>query len=124
MSTWLHASDLGRIESHDSDRGRFVWSILGHYLDFYYGRHFRVGCPLHDPAAARIAVDPTLATYLEAPVRVELSSSVTRGMLLVDRRAFAEVEPGQHRVRIATGIDRDRVVGRFMEGLLGEPFTR
>jgi purine nucleosidase len=122
MSTWLLAEDVLRIQSHHSDRGRFVASVLQHYLDFYLGRHRKIGCPLHDPTAARIAVDASLAGYTEVPVRVERTSHVTRGMLLVDRRAFSSVSPGQRPVSIATSIDRDRVVGRFMDGLLGDPF--
>jgi purine nucleosidase len=123
MATWLEPSDLLRIQEHASERGHFVWSVLQHYLDFYRGRYHRIGCPLHDPCAARIAVDPTLANYLETPVRVELNSTVNRGMLVVDRRAFAPPSPDQPAVRIATGIDRDKVVGRFLNALLGDPLT-
>lgn len=119
METWLEPADLARIDGHGSERTRFVWSVLQHYLGFYWERHGRRGCPLHDPTAARIAVDPTLATYLDAPVRVELNSTVNRGMLIVDRRPFAVPAPEQPSVRIATGIDRDRLVGPFLAGLLG-----
>ncbi|MHB1534299.1 MAG: nucleoside hydrolase [Acidimicrobiales bacterium] len=123
MDTWLEPTDLARIQTNGSERARFVWSLLQDYLDFYRRRHHRTGCPLHDPCAARIAVDPTLATYLEMPVRVELNSTINRGMLSVDRRTFLPRGINQTRVRIATGIDRDRVVDRFLAGLLGESLT-
>jgi purine nucleosidase len=96
-----------------------VWSALQHYLRFYRDRHGATGCPLHDPTAARLAVDPGLAGYVELPVRVELSSTVNRGMLVADRRPSAP-PVGHPAVRIATRVERDRVVGRFLDGLLGE----
>lgn len=121
MQTWLGPEDLDRIAASRSARGRFVWSILQGYLDAYRERHGRLGCPLHDPTAARIAVDPALADHLDAPVRVELQSARSRGMLVVDRRPFAPRDPDARPVRIAMGADRNAVVRRFLAGMLGEP---
>jgi purine nucleosidase len=121
MQTWLEAEDLERIEGSRSATGRFAWSILQHYVGYYSERHGRRGCALHDPCAARIAVDPTVARFLRAPVSVELRSEATRGMLIVDRRAFAVPPPGQPVVSIAVEVDRDRVVGPVVAGLLGGP---
>lgn len=121
MATWLEEPDLERIRTDASPRARFVWAALQHYLDFYRDRHDRPGCPLHDPTAARLAVEPDLATYLEIPVRVELHSGVNRGMMIVDRRSYTTAQPGQPLVRIATAVERDRVVDRFVAGLLGRP---
>jgi len=115
MSTWLDEKDLDRIESSETEAGRFAWRILRHYLDFYRSRHGRTGCPLHDPSAALVAVEPDLATWTEAAVDVEIRSDQKRGMLLLDRDA------GEALVRIVTALDRDRLVATFLEGLLTQP---
>jgi purine nucleosidase len=116
MSVRLEPADLRRIADHGSPRGRFVWSALQHYLGFYREHHGADGCPLHDPTAARLAVDPGLAAYDDLPVRVDLSPTVNRGMLIAVRQPSAPTA-----MRIATRVDRDGVVGRFLAGLLGEP---
>ncbi|PKW13324.1 nucleoside hydrolase [Saccharopolyspora spinosa] len=117
MRTWLDESDVHRIAAAPGPKAEFAHSILRHYLKFYRGRHARPGCPLHDPSAAVLAVRPDLASCEEVPVRVELRGEQTRGMLVVDRREFAE-----HNVPlidVATEIDRDGLVAEFLAGLLG-----
>lgn len=117
MQVWLEGGDLDRIRDHASTAAEFVWSILTGYLRHYRERYGRIGCPLHDPTAACLAVDPGLATYVEVPVRVELDSRVKRGMLVVDRRPGAVVDPGPP-VRVAVGVDSGLVVSRVLAGLL------
>jgi purine nucleosidase len=126
MATWLEPSDLARIEASDTAAGRFAWRIMAHYLDFYLGRHGRPGCPVHDPSAAILAVDPGLASWIDVPVEVELQSDRNRGMLLVDRRPFAAAERTEDLplVRVVTEVDRDRLVSRFLDGLLTDPIPR
>ncbi|MGK9169814.1 nucleoside hydrolase [Inquilinus limosus] len=119
MTAWLGEAELARIAADPRPRGRFAWSILQHYVGFYHGWYGIRGCALHDPTAAMLAVDPGLADYADWPVRVELSGSLTRGMTLADRRALAEpAAAGRPSVRVAMRIDRDRVVGGFLDGLL------
>jgi purine nucleosidase len=123
MATWLEPADLDRIQGSDTAAGRFAWRILPHYLAFYFERHGRPGCPLHDPTAAILAVDPGLASWIEMPVEVELRSDRCRGMLLVDRRPFAAAGRAAELplVRVVTELDRDRLVARFLDGLLTDP---
>jgi len=126
METWLEQEDLDRIQASDTGAGRFSWRILQHYLSFYFDHHGRPGCPVHDPCAAILAVDPGLASWKEVPVEVELRSDRCRGMLLVDRRKFAASEraPDLPLVRVVDEIDRDRLVSRFLDGLLTDPIPR
>ena len=123
MPTWMGPDHLARIESSDTAAGRFCWRILQHYLAFYASRHSRPGCPLHDPSAALVALDPTLASWFEATVDVELRSPSNRGMLIVDRREFAAEHraPGQPTVKIVTALDTDRLLSKFLDGLLAGP---
>jgi purine nucleosidase len=126
MATWLEEPELQRIGADQTASGRFAWRILQHYLGFYFDRHGRRGCPVHDPCAALVALDPSLATsWIGTPVGVELRSPDTRGMLLVDRRAFAAAErdPDLPPVRVVTDLDRSRLVSTLLEGLLTDPIS-
>lgn len=116
MTTWLEDEDLDRLAAATSARGRFCWAMLQHYLDGYLERHGRRSCPLHDPSAAFLAVHPEAATYLRAPVTVELRSELTRGALVIDRRAG--VAPSRPPVACAMTIDRDRLVAGVLEALV------
>jgi purine nucleosidase len=120
MTTWLGQDQLDRIARADTVRARFVWSILQHYLDFYFERHGRRGCPLHDPSAASIALHPELASYLRAPVSVELRSDQNRGMLIVERREYIVAAMGADAamVDLAMDVDRDRLIGELLDALL------
>lgn len=118
MRTWLEEGDLARLAASDAPAARFVSAVLPHYVQFYRGRHGRPGCPMHDPTAARLALQPELARYVELPAGVELRSPTTRGMLLLDRRPFASHPPDATPVRVAVEVDRDAVVARLVDGLV------
>lgn len=121
MSCWLEGAQLQRIAASTTEVGRFAWDVLQHYLAYYRRTHGREGVPLHDPAAAVVAVRPELASYTEVPVDVELRSERNRGMLIVDRRASAHPPEGAPPVRVASGVDSERLVRVFVDGLLGAP---
>ena len=126
MSAWLGPQELERIERSQTSAGRFCWDILQHYLQFYSSRHRRPGCPLHDPSAALVALDPSLVSgYISAPVDVELRSEINRGMLIVDRREFAAEgrEPRMPHVDIVTELENERLISTFLDGLLAGPRT-
>lgn len=116
MTTWLEEEHLERIATTDNERGRFAWSIMQHYLDFYFERHGRRSCPLHDPSAAFLALHPESATYLSAPVSVELRSEQNRGMLVTDRRGYVVLDAPF--VDLAMEVDSDLLIGEFLDGLL------
>jgi len=87
MMCRIGPSELERItRAPSSPAVDLVRGMLRQYLDFNLRDLGRVGFPLHDPAAAVIAVDAHIAEYVEAPVEVELHGSATRGMTCVDRR--------------------------------------
>jgi purine nucleosidase len=121
MRTWLDEPDLERIAACPHPTARFVSAALRHYVEFYRRRHGRLGCPLHDPTAAVLALAPDLARYVALAARVELRSDALRGTLVADRRPFAP-PPSRPALRLAVGIDRDAVVERFLGRLLaGRP---
>ncbi len=123
MATRLEEPELERIASSDTPQARFATAILRHYLGVYE-RSFggRRICPLHDPLAAGVAVDPGLVTRaLETPVHVTRDGA-TRGMTLVDRRPKymeAEGRPGPF-TRVALEVDSRRFVDDLV-GVLTRP---
>ncbi|WP_434451068.1 nucleoside hydrolase [Lentzea sp. E54] len=67
--------------------------ILGFYADFYGSFLGRTGFVPHDPLAAAILLDPTLATYREDRFAIELTGRYTRGKIVADQRFLAEGSP-------------------------------
>lgn len=122
----VEAAELERIAAATSTPGiDLVRGMLPQYLDFNLADLGRPGFPLHDPAAAVIALDPGAAAYDHAPIEVELTGSVTRGMTCVDRRPMAGQTAGQTTrppVRIAmrqVGSIADEFVRVAFEGSPG-----
>ncbi len=74
-----HPAEMRRIDAAPSSPAvDLVRAMLPQYLDFNLADLGVPGFPLHDPTAAVIALDPHVADYLEAPVRVELDGTLTR----------------------------------------------
>jgi purine nucleosidase len=119
MATWWTAEDVARIAAHGTPLTELLTRVLGHYLEFYRRQGGAGGCPLHDPTAAVVAVDPSVVTRaVTVPVGVELAAGATRGMLLVDRRPFAVPDPAAAVTEVVLAADRDRVTGQLLEVLL------
>lgn len=124
METRLEPDDLDRLGAATTPHGRLVAAILDHYVDVYARAFGRRTCPLHDPLAAGIALDPALVTgSLEAEVRVELLGG-TRGMTIVDRRPwYRPPAAAASIVHVATEVDSrrfvDDLVGRLVAPLPG-----
>lgn len=110
MQTWLAPADLDRLRASEAPAARFASRVLPHYLAFYRESAGRDGCPLHDETAARLAVEPDLATYEEGRAEVVLHDSEQRGRL--------RLTPGPGRVRVALAADRDAIVGPLVDRLV------
>ncbi|MGC8633762.1 MAG: nucleoside hydrolase [Candidatus Limnocylindrales bacterium] len=120
MVTRLEEPELAAIAAASTPQARFATAILQHYLGVYAksfgGRRI---CPLHDPLAAGIAVDPTLVTAaLDAEVHVSRGGD-TRGMTMIDRRPKymeAEGRSGPF-TRVALQVDSQRFVDDLVDRL-------
>lgn len=76
-----------RIRALDSTVARFVADLFDFYLDGYAATHFgERAAPLHDPCALLALTHPHLFGRQAAPISVETSGRLTRGMTVVDRR--------------------------------------
>jgi len=117
---WADASWLKRIADADTPAARFATSVLDAYVALYSSARGTVGCVLHDPLAAAIMVDESLATYEERQVMVELAGH-TRGATLLDERKFTISRGGipdqRPAVRIAATVDAATAMDRIHRAL-------
>ena len=83
----LEPSHLDRLRETSGDTAitRFVDAALQPYFAYYENAGFGARAPMHDPLAAVLAVDPSLAHEVTAAtVDVELQGRLTRGMTVAD----------------------------------------
>ncbi len=124
METRLEEPELEAIAAADTPQARFATAILQHYLGVY-ARSFggRRICPLHDPLAAGVAVEPSLVmSSADVEVLVARAEGPTRGMTMVDRRPKymeAEGRSGPF-TRVALRVDSRRFVDQLV-GVLTHP---
>jgi inosine-uridine nucleoside N-ribohydrolase len=103
--TLLHGADLERIGRADTPAARYVAAITPFYIDFYEKVLGFRACAMHSALTVAVVAQPSLITdSLHAPVRVELSGSLTRGMTVADRRTGRD-----------SGADREWLAGNLVE---------
>ena len=122
MQALLTPADLQAIRSAGSQRARFAAAILDHYISVYQQWLPGRTCPLHDPLALTLVLNPELATYRELPTLVELRGAQTRGTTVCDLRSDpAAVAPtpasGWRNVRYLDQLDVERFRALFVEGI-------
>lgn len=118
-STLLTPLAQRRLAASETPTGRLTWAMLQHYLDFSERIFGRRVCPIHDPLAAAVAIDPSYVTQsIQADVHVE-DWERTRGLTIVDRRGGRRPEePIDHaRVEVVLGVDSDRFVTDLVSAL-------
>jgi len=118
---WADDDWFQEMAAADTPATRFATAISGTYRQVYTAAFGRGGCELHDPMAAAIMLDPTLATYTEKQVVVDLAGH-GRGATLVDERPFTAdfggIHDGRPTVRIATTVDAKRAMEEVRQALL------
>ncbi len=123
MQALLTPPDLEAIRTATSARAQFAWAILDHYLDVYQQWLPGRTCPLHDPLALALVLNPELATYRSLSTQVELRGG-TRGTTVCDLRvdpANPKSDPaeGWRNVRFLDQLDVERFRALFLEGVIG-----
>ncbi|MFL1379429.1 nucleoside hydrolase [Nocardiopsis protaetiae] len=117
METVATGAWLEELRAVPGVRAARTSEFLDFYADFYKGIFGVRQCAMHDPLAAAVLVDPHLVTEaVEAPVRVELSGSLTRGMTVADLR----LSPGRDErrpTRIITAVAGEEFLGRMLDSL-------
>lgn len=97
--------------------------VLEDAMRFYFEFHFSQGegylAHLHDPLAAAAALDPDLLLTRAAPVAVELTGTLTRGMTIADWSGRWGREAN---ARVGIAVDPAVFFDRFIERV--GPFAR
>ncbi|WP_235005954.1 nucleoside hydrolase [Nocardiopsis sp. JB363] len=117
MKTVATSEWLDRLKEVPGKRAERTSAFLDFYADFYKGIFGVRQCAMHDPLAAAVLVDPHLVTEtFEAPIRVELTGSLTRGMTVADRRP----RPGgdeRRATRVIASVSGDEFLDRMLDSL-------
>ncbi|TPW77265.1 nucleoside hydrolase [Schumannella soli] len=83
-------------------------AFVGGLLDFYgaaYAGHGFAHPPVHDPVTVAMVIDPTLVRAVKAPLAVELTGTLTKGMTVADLR---EPAPESTPTSVALGVENER----------------
>lgn len=117
MKTVATTEWLAELAAVAGERAVRTSAFLDFYADFYSGIFGVRQCAMHDPLAAAVLVDPHLVTEsFEAPVQVELTGTLTRGMTVADLRP--RPRDGERRpARVVTGVAEDEFLGRMLDSL-------
>jgi purine nucleosidase len=105
-------------------RAAFASAMLEHYAGFYSAMLGVRAVTLHDPLAAALLCDPSLGTYRDVAVAVEVHGTYTRGQLVSDWRTIAddasiEADAGRGRtpVHATASVDADKFLTLLFEAL-------
>jgi purine nucleosidase len=112
---WIDQAGAARIRAAGS-----AWHTAVAYQVALYPRFAQTGTTfLHDPLAASLLVDPTLAEYQSLHIAVELGGRLAAGATLV-RQPNAE-HPAN--AQVAIGVARERFVAWFVERIATHRIT-
>lgn len=92
---------------HGSAGGAFVQRLLEPVANAYRREHGMDSPPLHDPCPVAYLADPTLFTFRQVEVQIDLTDGADRG-----RSTFRDHEPfscrGETNVHLAVSVDQER----------------
>lgn len=116
MKTLLRRSHLDVLERCAApDRQKqiaFMKESMEIYFHFYHQSNNFVGaCPLHDPLAVMVAVNPGLVRTQQFKATIDCGSGETAGMIVVDRRAKPNVG---REMSFCMEVDAEQAVNQFM----------
>ncbi|GAA2879474.1 nucleoside hydrolase [Streptosporangium fragile] len=119
-TTILDERAIAALHAADTPRARFASEILETYLDFYQNEWGRRIIPLHDPLAAGILLDPSLATAaVDGPVNVVGDGFLSRARLMRTADGLPPSFPYKPApdTHVITAVDAPRFVAGFVEVL-------
>lgn len=90
---------------------RVLEDAMRFYFEFHHDQGEGYLAHLHDPLAAAVALDTELVSYRAAPIDVELTGTLTRGMTIADWSRRWGREPN---ARIGVDVDPTRFFDRFI----------
>lgn len=117
METVASPEWLAELAETPGEKARLTSAFLDFYADFYTGVFGARQCAMHDPLAAAVLVDPHLVSgAFEAPLRVETTGALTRGMTVADRRPLPSRDE-RRPARVITSVDDAEFLRRMLDAL-------
>lgn len=101
-------SDFEDLRTESPRIGGFLADAAGFYFEFHRRQHDLNACYMHDPTVLIACSEPDVLGVEEVPLRV-----VTEGAQ--DGRTVRALQSGRRPVRVATGVDVERVRAMFLE---------
>jgi pyrimidine-specific ribonucleoside hydrolase len=112
--TVLTPERVARFSTSSDPVERFVGAVVA----FHRNVRGAEGVVVHDPLAVGAVIDPSFVLTELLPVDVELRGELTRGQMVVDRRADATWRTGGARsTRVALDVDAERFLAFLIERL-------
>ncbi|GHD23977.1 nucleoside hydrolase [Nocardiopsis kunsanensis] len=117
METVASPEWLAELAGTPGEKARLTSAFLDFYAGFYSKLFGVRQCAMHDPLAAAVLVDPHLVTgAFEAPLRVETTGTLTRGMTVADRRPQPSRDD-RRPARIVTSVAEAEFLRRMLDAL-------
>lgn len=118
VTTKIHltSTHFASLREHCAPENRAIADYLvqafTYYRGFYRGCNgYMDHCPMHDPLAMLIAVNPGVATMRRLPARVECGGAFCRGMIVTDSRTNPMDAPFAN---ICVDVDEDQAIGSLL----------
>ena len=117
LKTVLTPERVSAFSSSSDPVARFVGAVVA----FHRNVRGAEGVVVHDPLAVGAVIDPSFLRTELLPVDVELRGELTRGQMVVDRRADATWRTGSPRsTRVSLDVDAERFLSFLLDRLSSE----
>jgi inosine-uridine nucleoside N-ribohydrolase len=94
----------------------YLETSLSYYMSFYQRVNRLIGaCPVHDPLALLVAIDPSLVKMQTMNAAIECNGTYTTGMVVTDRRAIPKLNRD---IRFCVEVDAGRAINKLLSVFL------
>jgi inosine-uridine nucleoside N-ribohydrolase len=114
-TTRFTTGDCEALRGIGSDLARYLADCTEPWIRYVRSAFEMDGCPLHDPLALAVALDPSWVSVEQARVRLELGGEMLRSRMVC---GDANWEPGAE-VRLVTGLENRELVRRVLSSIQG-----
>jgi inosine-uridine nucleoside N-ribohydrolase len=124
LKTCMRLADVDRLAAARTPLAIFLARTVRPWVEWLAAEFGRDGCPLHDPLAAALLLDPSLVSTRKVCADVELDGTLTRGRSIAWDHTTQPLFtapyiplPDVRPVDVAEGVDGDRFLRLMLERL-------
>jgi len=103
---------LARIGSARQDIKKFISDSTRFYMEFHASHQDIQGCAINDPLAAALLLDPSLVTYRDYFLSIELQSPTSKAKTIVDHYGALKKSPN---AKVAMEVNVEKFMDLFIE---------